>query len=1003
MPTIPPGEQTEIRSGPIGRSLALYVFQPQTIWNADITGGPYEVGALVLETTNPSGNPGLVGVDQTIWVTTSGGVSLGRVRCRSLDGTTLTVAENAIPWEDGVKVYVKLLYEIWPKWPYFDADTETIYKDRDITWVSDARTQSPKANAGPMAIGRFNGGGYAELTFTGGRSFKVPSGAAVDGYNWEVFGTASYTVVGGGLTQETVTIRFSEAGYFYVVLTVADGAETGVVRVPVVIDDGTAPFTRLQYDPRRWAEYGWELDFSLMGVYGLLYDGLIYEGALVGLAALDDRQTAPSAFYTDRANVRWQGWLISDDVERDALTRLGGFAAISSAHMLARLRAFPTRVEDSGSPTNWHTLTNVCLDSAVYHVGLWHSTLMSTCHWEPTGEWQNRPIQAQSFEAGNLLEQFNEVLKAAKGAMRCDRQGIVRAWRNPWFMSSIEQAALDTVLTLQASDWERITVSGRDYRPKQSEIVMGGYADTTPLLAGSPGQSPLEGGGATEEQGLAPVDQTELTRWAGQGLAVANRQIEAQLDMTGEFDVFDPAIAELVAGDLPSYDSRMPDGPYVVAGAEIDFNPQTGVSRNRITLLPDPGQYPGEAREIPPIPDPPPSDPIDWWPAPIEPPIPIGWPSQLYVGTRVSGVYFTNDFDGPGTAQPTWTAVNGGLASTVIHHMGINPFDRANGQFCMTGDYYVTPEDVVLYRRLNQGSWVEVLDQAAYAAITGLPGSVLAWFCLDHSVEGRLWVVGHVHDADGGTWALYSDNLGTTWSSPIQVRSGWTRLVHGIAAHGDEVYVGITTGPIAGQRIYYSADKGSSPFLYSDSLQISVWECFIYYNRLELSQIYTRRYETLGQPPYDLVRITCPSMTDTDLQASLDLMTFYYPDSLWFSRSSPGYHRCLKTATGDPAQIIVTEDSWASVNNSNPSPLSVQADAMAPYVNPEDEDMILLGHRRNVGDGGGDYKHHLSALYGETSTSPEGRAGSMPHTSPYTDSIPCTAGGIAYHGIQVVA
>lgn len=1001
MPTIPPNEQLIIRERPLGRNLFLYLYRPQTIWSATITGGPYEVGARVLETTNPSGNPGGVGEDLTIWVTTASGGSLGRVRCRDLSGTTLTVAENAIPWADGVKVYVKLLYELWPRWPYFDAATETVYKDRDIAWVSDARTQGPKANAGPLSIARLGAGGHVDVYFTGEDSFKVPGGGAVDTYAWQVDGTVAYSVVGGGLAQQTVTLRFTEAGYYYVMLSVTDGAEVGKVRVPVIIDNasGGNALLRFNVDPRRWAECGWTLDMDLVGLAGLVSDGLFYDGGLLALACFEDRQTAPSAFYTDRAATRWTGWLISEDLERDGYTRLGGFAAISTTHMLSRLRAFPTRVEDHASPTSWHTLSNLCLDSAVYHVGKWHSTLMTTCHWQPTGEWQSRPIQVQSFEAGNLLEQFNEVLKACRGAVRSDRQGIARAWRNPWFMSSVEQAALNTVLTLQASDWASLTVGGVEYRPRQSETVMGGYADETPLLAGSPGQSPLEGGGASEEQGLAPINQDELTRWAGQALAVANREITVALNMAGEFDVFDPAIAELVNGDLPGYDWRIPPGPYTIVGAEVTQEPITGVSLGKFILMPDPGAYPSQARDIPPIPAPPPSDPIDWYPEPIEPPFVEPWPSKIFVGTFEKGVYYTETFDGPGTAQPTWTAINNGLTDLRIKQLALDPFNKTGRQYCITGSriYTLTCE---LHRREGSGNWTSILTQAQIESITGETNMTVSWIAVDPEVDGRLWVLGHVEDMAPSSWGavvLESNDYGTTWPVWRGVRTGYVRESRGIKVDNNELYTAFSIGTFADQLVYYSANKGVS-WIASAGLGATRWPNFLAYNILLPSHIYIRKRDVVDPTSFDLAKIACPSMLVTVLQDSLDLWTEPYPTVLWFSLAAVGYNRFLSSPTGGSTQLFVSQDGWTTVNDNNPLPINVTLDLVCERVNPSDEDMILLGAFRGVGIS---QPHIIFAMYGELITNPEGRAGTSPHTSPYTNSIPRDCGGVCYEGIQV--
>ena len=110
----------------------------------------------------------------------------------------------------------------------------------------------------------------------------------------------------------------------------------------------------------------------------------------------------------------------------------------------------------------------------------------------------------------------------------------------------------------------------------------------------------------------------------------------------------------------------------------------------------------------------------------------MAWPRRIYVATTALGVYYTENFVDPST-QPTWTAVNTGLASTACTEFWLDPFDPANRQYVLA--------DSVLYRREGGGNWTSILTLAQIAALTGYTAAArFGGFCSAPSVNGRLWV-----------------------------------------------------------------------------------------------------------------------------------------------------------------------------------------------------------------------------------------------------------------------
>ena len=545
MPVLNAADLQNLRARPVGRNWTYYVFQPATTWSGTVGGAPSRADrALTVATV--AGNPLNIRADSTLRVTNAAGAPKdypSRVRIRSYNaiGPVLTVADNDIDWVNGDRIYAMRLFELWPRYVYIDPATGTQYKDRDIAWVDDNTAQPPKANAGPAAIATLVGG-QADVIFADNGSFVVPTGGAVASYLWSTYGGAP-AVVAGALNTNTVTLRYTTAGYYYVTLTVTDAnGKTALRHVPVIIDDGTLG-RRVESGGRSWDHYGWVLNRELLGIDA--DDSFFYDGAPCFLAA-DTQNTAAGAFADNRSNLRWSGWLMEDRLRRPFYRRSINYRAVSSAHILANIPAFPVGVRSDAAPADWYELTGLCLDSVCFHLMHWHSTAMQVCDYYATGEWATRLRPGENCRADDLLSQVDDVLHACYGNLRCDRQGMLRAMRDEWHLSVAEQAARARVLTIQDSDFMEITYGPRKHRAVVRETrLLGVDGASNPYMSGAPGDAPLEGGRPLEVQKLSPISQAELNQWAGQELAVQNWQWIIRMPFSGEGDCVDPALGAL--------------------------------------------------------------------------------------------------------------------------------------------------------------------------------------------------------------------------------------------------------------------------------------------------------------------------------------------------------------------------------------------------------------------------------------------------------------------------
>jgi len=785
MPVINPAD---LRGRPISRNWRFYVYQPAILWIGEIGGAPAQ-GDRELEVTTLIGNPADVLADMTVRVYTAAGVARdpGKVRFKShTPGVPdiLEVAENAVEWANGDLVQAWRLFEIWPRIPYIDG-AGTQFKDRDIAWANDNQAQPPKANAGPAAIADLGGGGTVDVVFQDEGSFDCPAGAAIGTWLWAPIGGAP-AVVAGGLNMNTVTLRYSTAGYYYVRLTVTDGnGITGHTYVPVIIDDGTYHRRNVLAVDRAWDSYGWRISRRIVGLATTAYDNTWYDGAPCFLVA-DAGGVASEAFADNRDNLRWSGWLVEDDTQRHEYGRQISFKAVSSAHILSNIPAFPTGLRSDAAPADWYEFTQLNVDSVAYLLLNWHSTACQVADYHPTGEWVTRLRPGENCDADDLLSQVNAVIGACKGDLRCDRQGILRAMRHEWFLSAAEEAARATVMTLADQDFQQANYGPHSHQAQFRETRLSGVTGAgTPYLAGAPGPSPLDGGKPIEVQRLAPLDQAELTRWAGQELAWRNNPGLVTLRMSGEYDAVDPALGEYVDGTLSTFDTRVPDGPYAVVGVRFADDHLKGVTLGEWQLLPDPEAYPAEARDIPVEPDPPDPDPLpdDGYPD-LTPPLGTG---EVVGMAGVGGFFYTSEaFD----ASPTWTMFTTGINAaggddSFIPSLCADPLQPTYAALIdNVGDVYITSDwrggtnwSRALVADANDGG-VSGTDARArvataigetYANVTSVELTTVESFAEPADETGTLLVVCQYQVPGGAgvrdkTRMIRSTDWGTTWA-----------------------------------------------------------------------------------------------------------------------------------------------------------------------------------------------------------------------------------------------
>ena len=343
----------------------------------------------------------------------------------------------------------------------------------------------------------------------------------------------------------------------------------------------------------------------------------------------------------------------------------------------------------------------------------------------------------------------------------------------------------------------------------------------------------------------------------------------------------------------------------------------------------------------------------------------MAWPSKFYVGTSVLGVYYTENF-APTGAQPTWTAVNDGLPSTALRGFQADPYDLEGVQYALlsTG----------LYERRMGADWAVLLTAAEADVLTGGSSGEFIRFDVDLTVQGRIWIF---YQGSGLYTALYTDDGGATWGVTASIATGAFLYEAGwILGRGSSVWATARTSAVDCYA-YVSSDRGAS---WAPRVGLgSNWAHRLFWQR-DVGE-----YAYLGHAEGSILK-------RVSIAGDLTNYTAGSPVGMWFNLDTPAHQRLVDSNE----QMHVTSDSWANYSTAGDPAPGLVGPIAAWYGQATDEIVVALFASTGVGQP----KHLVGVMDDEDDLAPTGRSGDSPGTSPFTDSIPVTAGVVL--GIQAI-
>lgn len=616
MSTLTPSQQETIRKQPQQTKLHLSIFRPRTIFKARVNGAVARGARTIPYDTVTLGAYTDIRAGQTLLVGSADGLrDKGKVRVRSADGTTITVAENSdINWADDLFISVINFFEVWAVYPRLTnvGENVTFWKDYDIPYTNQNSVLGTFVNAGNhRAIFRDCASGIAQTYWSSTGTHNLRSGTL--NYNWQFEGgsPSSSSSAHPGL------VDYSAPGHYVTSLSISgsNGSTDTTYRYVSVYDypgcgTGTPPTN-------------WELN-SLDGSRGeggytasvTLHEVIdINEGDVVVIFAENwygDEKISIGGNHPNNSSIIFSGYILDDSIRINYRNSTVEFQAGSISQIMKQSEGFSCSVESKATPTTWFELLDMDIRRATYHYLRWHTTVLNLTDVEFKGT--DRKIQFFDADRGSIYDAIDSLIRSALvGSVISDKQS--KLWLEvDAYAQPTATGTFPPVMEITKRDWMNEPRVDEALANTTSFIEMGGIAFSgtatgtfAPLLTNAPGNAPSYRGRVERTQGLALSSQAQLNQLAGDVLAFKNAKYPViDMDLTGNYNNLDIAPQEAVQIDIDdSMRGRRINAPYIPSSLQWSYDAEKNlllpkVSWSIITS--------GEAGETIPIPEAPPAE-----------------------------------------------------------------------------------------------------------------------------------------------------------------------------------------------------------------------------------------------------------------------------------------------------------------------------------------------------------------------------------------------------------
>jgi hypothetical protein len=674
----------------------------------------------------------------TIYIGTSQGAKdIGRLRLRSGSGTTLTLAENSVDWEDGWYLTVVRYWEPWGVYPRIDLDDDNVpifYKDWDIEYTDQNEDMDPVVCMGPNDAGFLNLGDIAptgsfNVWYTSSGSYNPsnsPPAFTGSAFDWHFEGG---TPTGSSLHHPGM-VTYTGVGNFVTSLTIttADGPSfTGRRHIRVMArpeNEGSEKPAGAwglgalngERDSGGWIGDIWMrepanpediVDGALVVIFSEDYEGGI-EATKIGANA------------ENRGHILFAGYILEDTISYNPETSRVDFSIGGTSARMAELATFATALDDvregrvTGEDTPpWSRMPYLTVDRALVHFLRWHSTVLAVADFSPTGD--TLALKGADLGRGNVWDVSNSFVNSALlGQIVSDRQGKVwteiRANVIPTGSSRQVADTMQDVIEITRQDWraevgiERGGDAGSVAYIEFGGVAWSGAATGTfdAYLSGAPGFAPHYFGSAQRVNNLALLGQDQLNQLAGNAWANLNPRYHGiNIPLAGDYRFLDIAPQQRVLMTIAANDTfrriTMDQKPFIPDSMTYEYRPDQQIALVDLDVREETSGGPGETIVIPV--EAPYDRPIlpDWDidfppivpPDPIEPPIdpPPGSGDIIYLCTANRLTRSRNFVSGRATGS-SWEDITPEWATS-------GPGGGPGGVTGTFRNFYLAPEDTL--------------------------------------------------------------------------------------------------------------------------------------------------------------------------------------------------------------------------------------------------------------------------------------------------------------------
>lgn len=587
--------QTElVRTRPQSSRLYLSVFQPTTIFQAQVNDPAIAKGARLITFNNvTAGSWTAIESNFTAYIgTTPGASDIGRIRVRSATSSQLTVAENSnIAWADDLYITVVRFVSLDPIYPRIiqnPADDEDVifYKDYDIPYTNQNSILGTFVNMGCHRVS-FISGSATQIFYSSTGTYNLLG----DSLNYQWFfegGTPS-----GSTSADPGLITYNQTGDFVTRLVVSGssgGIDTSYRCVSIYNKPGEGsdvPILSWEITSFNGSrdEGGYKASFRV-------HENIdVKENAVVVIFSDDwygGTNISLGGNYPGAENIKFVGYVLQDSIEYDYLHSQVSFDAASLTEVMKSALGFSVSVESVAAPSKWYQLYDMDGRRAIYHYLRWHTTALNIADFQFVGT--DQKIQFFDADRTSMFDAIDNYMRnTLLGQVVSDRQGKVwmeveaKAYQNP-------TGSFTSVMDISKRDWMGEPTIDERLSDDTSFLELGGVAYTgvaqntfSALIASAPGSAPSFRGKVDTRTGLALSNQSDLNTMAGNVWANDNSEFpKISMDMSENLMNLDIAPQEAVFISIAPSDTvrnRLIEGLYIPSGMDWRYD-----SKNAILL-----------------------------------------------------------------------------------------------------------------------------------------------------------------------------------------------------------------------------------------------------------------------------------------------------------------------------------------------------------------------------------------------------------------------------------